>query len=393
MAGKSLVKKDETVMDLVKSYLPEFKKTIPKHVDPNRMMRIFLTELSRNPKLLECSQESLIGAMMQCTQFGLEPGGPLGLAHLVPYKNKYTGRLECQFQFGYRGLVKMIRNSGELKKITAHVVYEKDVFDFEYGLNERLEYRPYFGKDRGAAKCAYAHAKMKDGTDEFIVMSLEELKKVEDSAKSKDGPWKNWKPEMQKKTCIKRLSKLMDLSSDVQTSIGQDETTKFYNKDLNILEAPDETDWDTPKAIPAATVEKKVEKKLTKRSAYLLEEMEKHYDSDEKILSVLKTVTRTPDSPEDDSVNSFLDLDERRAETAFFRWKGLILFQKITNATGSQKAALQYLTEATTNPKKEFAGVETIAQVNNQTLYGILKTRFLADEKAGLFTDAEDGEE
>lgn len=398
MAGKNLEHK-KTVMDMVRSYLPDFQKTIPKHVDPERMMRLFLTELSRNPKLLQCSQESLIGAMMQCTQFGLEPGGPLGLAHLVPYQNKYTNSHECQFQFGYRGLVKLIRNSGELRKITAHVVYQKDVFDFEYGMNERLEHRPYLAKDRGPAKCAYAHAVMKDGTHQFIVLSLEELNKVKDSAKSKSGPWKDWEAEMQKKTCIKRLSKLMDLSTEVQTAIGQDETTKFYNKDLNILEAPDQTDWDSPKEIPAATVEKKPEKKLTKRSAYLRDEMTKHYgpdsknndEKDNKIMSVLKTITRTPGSPEDDSVNSFFDLNERRAETAFFRWKALLLFQKIVEATGSQKAALQYLTEATANPEKELAGVETIAQVNNKTLYGILKRRFEANEKDGLFKDADEG--
>jgi recombination protein RecT len=394
MTGKSLEHK-KTVMDMVRSYLPDFKKTIPKHVDPERMMRLFLTELSRNPKLLQCSQESLIGAMMQCTQFGLEPGGPLGLAHLVPYQNKYTNSYECQFQFGYRGLVKLIRNSGELRKITAHVVYEKDIFDFEYGLNERLEYKPYLGKDRGLATCAYAHAVMKDGTNEFIVLTLEELNKVENSAKSKSGPWKDWKPEMQKKTCIKRLSKLMDLSTEVQTAIGQDETTKFYSKDINILEAPDETDWNEKKELPSAKAQK-VEKKLTKRAAYLLEEMEKHYGpksekSDNMILSVLNAVTRTPESPENDGINSFFDLTERRAETAFFRWKALLLFQQIKEEIGSQKEALRYLTEATTNPKKEIPGLENISQVNSKETYGILKTRFLADKKDGLFENAEKG--
>jgi recombination protein RecT len=103
---------------------------------PDRLLRIALTEVRRQPKLAECSQASLLSAVFSCAQLGLEPGGALGHAYLVPYGK------EVQFILGYRGMIDLARRSGLIDSITAHAVYEGDRFECEFGLAENLVHVP-----------------------------------------------------------------------------------------------------------------------------------------------------------------------------------------------------------------------------------------------------------
>ena len=84
--NKQLAKKDkpETIFDLIQKMTPAIQKALPSHLDPNRLARIVTTEIRRNPKLLKCKKESLLGALMLSAQLGLEPG-PLGHCYYVPY--------------------------------------------------------------------------------------------------------------------------------------------------------------------------------------------------------------------------------------------------------------------------------------------------------------------
>jgi recombination protein RecT len=105
-------------------------KSLPKHVDADRMMGVLKFELNKNPTLNRCTPLSILGAFMQSAQLGLEPGGALGQAYLIPYGNR------CQFIIGYKGMIDLARRSGQLISLSAHVVFENDIFDFEFGLNE-----------------------------------------------------------------------------------------------------------------------------------------------------------------------------------------------------------------------------------------------------------------
>src|SRR2546427_642740 len=82
--------------DLLERQKPELEKALPEAIGVERFTRTVLTELRRTPKLLDCSPESLLGAMMLAAQLGLEPG-PLGLVYLVPFKG------QVEFIIGYRG--------------------------------------------------------------------------------------------------------------------------------------------------------------------------------------------------------------------------------------------------------------------------------------------------
>ena len=98
----------------------QFAAALPKHLSPERFGRIAITALSRTPKLKECTQESLFKCLLDLSAMGLEPDGRH--AHLIPYENRKLGIVECTLIVDYKGLVALVRRSGEVAKIHADVV-------------------------------------------------------------------------------------------------------------------------------------------------------------------------------------------------------------------------------------------------------------------------------
>ena len=230
----------QNIQDLFKRMAPEIEKVLPKHIKSDHLLRVALTEIRKNPKLLECSSQSLLGALMLAAQLGLEPG-ILGHAYLIPYYNSKTRSTEVQFQIGYKGYIDLVRRSGELQTLDVHEVCRNDEFEYEYGLTPKLMHRPAL-ENRGDPYCYYAIAKLKDGGFSYLVMSIQDVEKFRKRSKSPDsGPWVTDYDAMAKKTVIKQLAKYLPLSTEIQTQIVQDEVTKKEYED--VFEAADETDW------------------------------------------------------------------------------------------------------------------------------------------------------
>lgn len=240
--------KGKTINDLFEQMKPAIAQAIPKHLTPDRLLRIATTSIRTNPKLKVCTPESLLGAVMQCAQLGLEPS-ILGHAYLIPYrnKNKETGQFvdECQFQIGYKGLIELARRTGQISSIMAQAVHEKDEFEYEYGINEKLRHVPADG-DRGPVVKYYSYAKFKDGGYSFMVMSRQDIMIHRDKfSKAKNyGPWADHFDEMAKKTVLKALMKYMPISVEFQRAVDQDETTKHFESGTDDMsEIVDVTDW------------------------------------------------------------------------------------------------------------------------------------------------------
>ena len=98
MEQRAVEKPRKTVQDLIKQMLPEIRKALPATITPERFTRIVLSAISTTPQLAACTPKSLLGAMMQAAQLGMEANTPLGQCYLIPYKNK--GVDEVQFQLG-----------------------------------------------------------------------------------------------------------------------------------------------------------------------------------------------------------------------------------------------------------------------------------------------------
>lgn len=213
----------------------QISAALPKHMNADRMIRILTTEMKNIPELNQCTLQSILGSIMQASQLGLEVSSLIGHGYLVPFnkKDKVTGKYvkHCQFIIGYRGMIDLARRSGQLISLTAQAVYENDHFDFKYGLEEKLDHIPSQG-DRGAFICAYAIAKLKDGSYQFCVMFKNEIDAIRSRSKAGDfGPWKTDYPEMAKKTVIRNLFKYLPISIELYENLVKEEIKEI--KDIS----------------------------------------------------------------------------------------------------------------------------------------------------------------
>jgi len=222
MSDKQIQKEQPSVAKLLQSQKTQIEAALPRHLSSERMTRIALTELRKNPELQFCDPLSFLGAIIQCSQLGLEPGSALGHAYLIPFNDRKSGRKQVQLIIGYRGLIDLARRSGQIRSISARPVYENDQFEVSYGLRENIIHVPANG-ERGELTHVYAVAHLKDGGVQFELMSRHEIEKI-----SKNSPiWKSHFDEMAKKTVIRRLFKYLPVSieyADMFSKVSEIET-------------------------------------------------------------------------------------------------------------------------------------------------------------------------
>jgi len=242
-----------TLTDLFEKRKGQFASVLPKYMSAERTIKIALSAISRNRRLMQCTTTSVLQSVMIASQLGLEAGGPLGHAYLVPYFNKNINQYECQLIPGYRGLIDLAKRSGEVSSIASHVVHEKDQFEYSYGIENRLIHVPSMDADPGPMVCVYAVAKFKDGSDpQFHVMSKVEVNKIRNRSKAKDdGPWKTDEEEMMRKTPVRNLSKYLKLSPEFATAFELESRAESdASRDIGDLIDPE-----TKKLVPELTAE------------------------------------------------------------------------------------------------------------------------------------------
>lgn len=236
-----------SVFQLLEKSKAQIAAALPTHLSPQRMVRIATTEIRNNPELGTCDPVSFVGAIIQCSQLGLEPGNAMGHVYLIPFWNSKRGVKEVQVIPGYRGLIDLARRSGQIVSISARVVYSNDIFDYAYGLDERLEHIPARG-DRGDITYVYAVAKLKDGGHQFEVMDMDQIGKVAKTT----GPWKTHFDEMCRKTSIRRLFKYLPVSIEIAKAldmIDAEETGESQNNSAVFSDSGIQLDWTPPEPV------------------------------------------------------------------------------------------------------------------------------------------------
>ena len=228
-AAVSPFKKAENYL---KKMEPVILQALPKNsgMTPERLSRITLTTMKTNPKLQECTTESILAAVLQSAQLGLEPD-LMGSCYFIPY-NQRNGQPVASFQIGYRGLIDLVTRRGEVTSITANPVYENDFWVFEYGRNEDLRHRPANYSNRGRLIGFYAYAHLKNGGFKMHYMDVEEIEHIRNEHSKafrydqKTSIWVKHYDAMAKKTVIKQLIKYLPISAEIQNAIAHDETVR-----------------------------------------------------------------------------------------------------------------------------------------------------------------------
>lgn len=201
------------------AFLDQVKKALPKHLTPERFIRVAVTAMNRVPKLRDCDQSSFFTSLLTLSQLGLEPDGRN--AHLIPYENRKRGIVECQLIIDYKGLVELVMRSGLVSHIHADSVCENDVFDFDKG--KVLAHKIDFRRPRGAAYAYFAICTFKDASEKCEVMTMDQVKAIQGRSRAgQSGPWQTDFDEMAKKTVFRRLSKWLPLSAEFRDAIEKD---------------------------------------------------------------------------------------------------------------------------------------------------------------------------
>ncbi|RTK95946.1 MAG: recombination protein RecT [Neisseriaceae bacterium] len=235
-----------TIFALLEQHKKQIALALPKHMTAERMVRIVTTEVRKVPDLLKCNPVSLFGAVIQCSQLGLEPGNNLGHAYLLPFRNTKQNTTDVQLIIGYRGMLVLARNSGQIVSIQVFEVFSKDKFHISLGMNPSIQHEIVDYADRGEFIGVYAVAHLKDGGVQFEFMTkaqVDEIRKSSKAGNSQYSPWATHYNEMAKKTVIRRLFKYLPVSIEIQQAVTLDEAADAgIGQNNNALLYPDAID-------------------------------------------------------------------------------------------------------------------------------------------------------
>ncbi len=255
-------------LDLKAVLAKEYMKQIENLFGDKNLALEFLTNVvssvQRVPKLLECTQDSLLNGFMTMASLKLMPSGVSGEAYVLPYENRKTGTCEAQFQLGYQGLITLLYRAGA-KDIVCELVRSHDKFSLSRGkINHEIDPLKN-AADRGKVVGAYAIITLSTGGTVEQFMHIDDIfahaKKFSKSYGSSFSPWnaesdpQGWMP---RKTILKQTAKLAYKNPALNIALAED------NKDSNIHER---------KELPAPTVDYSNFEELL-RSAKSLEGLE-----------------------------------------------------------------------------------------------------------------------
>ncbi len=229
----------------IEAMADQFKMALPSHIKVDKFQRVVLTAVMSDPDLLHADRRSLIASVTKAAQDGLLPDKREGALVIFNQKVKVDGKEEwikaVQWMPMIAGILKKVRQSGEISAITANIIHEKDDFVWSLGDDEAIEHTPpKLGEDRGSPIGVYAIATLKDGYKIREVMDIHDIEKVRKVSKTGQfGPWKDWWEEMAKKTVIRRLSKRLPMSTDIEGVINDESTEADFSKStIGALGAP-----------------------------------------------------------------------------------------------------------------------------------------------------------
>ncbi len=147
----------------------QLSAALPKHLNPDRMVRLALTAFSQSRQLQDCDPKSIFAAVVLSSQMGLEIGVG-GQAYIVPYKGTAT------FVPGWQGIVDLVSRTGRATVWTG-AVFQGDEFDYALGDRPYVKHRP--GGEDDPAKLTHVYAIGRVNGSDWPVIEVWPIKRVE----------------------------------------------------------------------------------------------------------------------------------------------------------------------------------------------------------------------
>jgi recombination protein RecT len=218
----------------------QFRAMLPSHIPAERFERVVMTAVNIDPDLLTADRRSFYNACMRAASDGLLPDKREGA--LVTFNDKQAKQKLVAWMPMVFGLIKKIRQSGEIDSIGARIVYQREIDEyspsqplrkrFEFIIEdgqEKLFHDPMLWGERGEKVLVYAYARFKDGYVQYQPVHKSDVLKRRAVART-DKVWSSWEDEMWLKTAIRAIAGRLPLSADVMSTIERDEAPSEFDK-------------------------------------------------------------------------------------------------------------------------------------------------------------------
>jgi len=202
-ATQSIQKQVPTIYDMIENARQGFARSLPAGFSAKRFVELALRAVDATPALKGCSWKTVVRALKDCAHMGLEPNSPLHEGAIIPYKKVAT------FQPEYRGILKLVWNSGLITSLDYGKVCSNDVFEVEHGSNQKLKHIPNLSGERGEVYAYYACANILNGGFTFVVKTKADIQahaqRFSKAWKKEDSPWHTDFDAMAYKTVLLEL--------------------------------------------------------------------------------------------------------------------------------------------------------------------------------------------
>ncbi len=178
-----------------------------------------LAIFNSNPKLRECSPNSILSAAGIAAALKLPINPSLGFAFIVPYKG------QAQFQLGWKGFVQLAMRSGQYRTLNSGAVREGQIKEIDFVTGEIIRGEKISDEIVGYV----AYMELINGFKKSLYMTVEELlahaEKYSQSyaydlrSGKKSSVWTTNFDAMAKKTVLKKLLSNFGIISIDQKSI------------------------------------------------------------------------------------------------------------------------------------------------------------------------------
>ncbi len=233
--NEQLLAAKQTLKTRIDKLMPQIEASVPRGVTPDSLVRFFFNAINANPDLLTCTPNSLADCLVRAASRGLEiSDGMLGDCYLIPFANRKAKTSEAQLIVGYKGVKKLVRNSGQGIVVMGHA-RKGDLFT-DNGQLAAPTHSKALDPQRLTYPITHAWACMvfRNGLTVSHVMTLEEVlahRKAyvqPSNYANASQPWHEDNPafaRMAEKTAVRQLASRGDLplSADDKTMLATDE--------------------------------------------------------------------------------------------------------------------------------------------------------------------------